>query len=349
MTHYIRAGASFRVIDSKALNIHEKLPVGTYTVNYDKMAEQYYLDMVEDLTVSGKIYGDTLQVAERILTTFDNRDKTTGVMLAGEQGSGKTLLAKVLSSEGLKQGIPTIVINQPWFGEQFNLFMQTIEQPTVILFDEFEKTYNENEHQEALLTLFDGVYPSKKLFIITCNNSYRVNEHLKNRPGRIYYRKDYKGLDRAFIEEYCQDNLTNKDHIDAICKIAVAFSEFNFDILKAMVEEMNRYGETPQQVMKFLNARPELSGASTYDGVVTIKKKNFKISGWRGSPLSGQDLYMYVDTEDIFPDHEGRATFNVGHLKRVDAETGQFYFENEKGETLSLSKKVVSSYNPDAY
>ncbi|HRZ82907.1 MAG TPA: hypothetical protein P5069_10620, partial [Candidatus Hydrogenedentes bacterium] len=45
--------------------------------------------------------------------------------------------------------------------EAFNTFMQAIEQPLVVLFDEFEKVYDDQE-QQALLTLLDGVYPSNK-------------------------------------------------------------------------------------------------------------------------------------------------------------------------------------------
>ena len=69
------------------------------------------------------------------------------VLLAGEKGSGKTLLTKYISMEVAKQGIPTIVINQALHGERFNTFIQAIEQPCVILFDEFEKIYQPQNYQ----------------------------------------------------------------------------------------------------------------------------------------------------------------------------------------------------------
>ena len=49
------------------------------------------------------------------------------------------------------QDVPTIVINAPWKGDKFNTFIQAIEQPCAILFDEFEKVYDRDD-QEKILT-----------------------------------------------------------------------------------------------------------------------------------------------------------------------------------------------------
>jgi len=63
--------------------------------------------------------------------------------LVGEKGSGKTLLAKYISIAAAKErGIPTIVINHPFHGDEFNLFMQSIQEPVIVLMDEFEKIHD---------------------------------------------------------------------------------------------------------------------------------------------------------------------------------------------------------------
>ena len=58
-----------------------------------------------------------------------------------------------------------------------------------------------NHNQDAMLTLLDGVYPAKMLFLLTTNDKYKVSNHMRNRPGRIYYVIDFEGLSSDFIRE----------------------------------------------------------------------------------------------------------------------------------------------------
>lgn len=359
MTYFLRSGSRFNVSTQAALDLHETLPVGTYTIKFDKMSGSFYLEAIEDFEIKGKIYGDTKKTATRILDTFKDRAGSTGVMLSGEKGSGKTLLAMMLSLDAQVKGIPTIVINQPWCGDEFNGFMQMIEQPVVVIFDEFEKVYD-RDSQEKMLTLLDGVYSSKKLFVITCNDKFRVNDHMHNRPGRIFYHLSYGGLENDFIIEYCQDNLNNKDHIQSVCRIAVMFSAFNFDILKAVVEEMNRYDETPQEAMKILNARPERGETAKYKvslfvNDAPISQDKLFDTEWVGNPLSSDIGINYrtgsalADDDDDSDDDWGMAMFTVSDLNKIEPETGKSQFVNSKGEKLSLVKAKTATYDWNAF
>jgi hypothetical protein len=344
MTHYLKDGNSFRVADDNSLDIHNLLPAGNYIVKQD-MFGNFFLEQVESFTAPSKIYGDTLKLADRMLNTYHNRPASTGVLLTGEKGSGKTLLSKMLSIKAAETGVPTIIINSPWKGDGFNKLMQDISQPCVVLFDEFEKVYD-GDDQEAILTLLDGVFITKKLFVLTCNDKWRIDSHMRNRPGRIYYMLDYTGLDTAFVREYCEDNLVDQTQTDAVCNAASLFTSFNFDMLKAMVEEMNRYGETPQEVLKFLNAKPEFMAADTFNVEAIIdneivKADDLSQNQWRGNPLREEvDICVRnVTSKATSPDEDDDYewvdySFTANNLKKVDGNKGRFVFTTDKGTVI---------------
>lgn len=369
MTYFLKSGTTFRVSSKEAMDLHEKLPVGNYVIKKDEMSGQLFLESINSFEIKGKQYGDLTKNTGRIMNTFLDRPATTGVMLTGEKGSGKSLLAKAVSIAAYAQQIPTIVINAAWCGDKFNSFIQSIEQPCIILFDEFEKVYD-RDSQEQILTLLDGVFPSKKLFMLTCNDKYRVDTHMRNRPGRIYYMIDFKGLTADFIIEYCTDNLKAKNHIDKIVQIANLFTEFNFDMLKALVEEMNRYNESPEVALKMLNAKPEFdNGTAKYTvdlsiAGIPVDRDHLNKQQWQGNPLNGQIHIDYKEYEkekaladicDSSPSLVGEdyEWFDIGFtsadLKKIDSQTGKFIFVDEENNSLILTKvEEKKSYLYDA-
>lgn len=281
MTYYLNQGTRYDVTSEKNITVTTELPIGTYTVGFDQFKNVYYLSLIDDLSHKGKIYGDTESRAKRILATFNDRPFSTGVLLSGEKGSGKTLLTRLISIIAREQGVPTIIINHPWSGEDFNKFVQSISQPTIMLFDEFEKVYEDD--QNGILTLLDGTYQSKKLFLMTCNDKWRVNQYMLNRPGRFFYALQYDGIEESFIREYCGDNLKNKATLPEIIRISKLFEAFNFDMLKALVEELNRYGETVVEALKFLNLNPDTS------------RFRYKVNSFK--PATGEEIEKL--TEDV--------------------------------------------------
>lgn len=373
-TQLVRSGSRFDVVKKQNMVICEHLPVGTYIVKYDELRGCFFYDQTDNFELSTKLYGNTTRHAERIINTFKDRPAGTGVLLTGEKGSGKTLLAKQISIDCAKLNIPTILVNQPFHGDKFTSLLQGVTQPAVVMFDEFEKVYDE-ENQPHMLSLLDGFIQSPKLFILTCNDKWRIDRHMRNRPGRLYYSIDFSGLDNAFVDEYCRDNLHNHDNIDGVLKISKLYNRFNFDMLKAMVEEMNRYNETAQQCVELLNVKPENGD----DCAFTIKVLAFGLtitpdSGnsmyprqWHGNPLDMEHGRLRIEFRvptvlvdndrinltSIAPalagdvavcDDSGSNTTEIeiyitpDHLKRVDPYTGAFTFVTPENYTVVIER-----------
>lgn len=376
MTIFAQDGSVYSIVNMiGTLNI---LPIGTYLVKQSMSG--YYLDKIDDFSIDHKIYGESTRYAERILTTFNNRPKQTGVLLAGEKGSGKTLLTKQIAIEGAKHGVLTLVVNQPHSGDGFNQFLSRIEQPCIVIFDEFEKVYPEVVQNE-ILTLLDGVFTSKKLFLLTVNDIGKVNEYMKNRPGRLFYNIKFAGLSPLFVKEYCEDNLRNKDNINGVVQLAHIAWKFSFDMLKAIVEEMNRYNENVRDALQILNvdigasARFALDGKLYFKGIEVEKsmlrnefvfnpliadkvavqfcpgydskwikdEKKIEILTNMGFNMAGcaRDEKGIIDISDLDYQHE---EFTRADLKKIDIETGTYTYE--KGDyRLALTKKETVSYD----
>ena len=368
MSHFMKRGNKFVVAPNEALDIRKELPAGTYVVDASPEIG-YFLEQGESFRSNSKIYGDTKKHSARILSTYMGRPQSTGVLLVGEKRSGKTLLTKIISQEAeTKHNIPTLIVNQPFRGSGFNQLLQQIHQPCIVLFDEFEKVYD-SDQQKEILTLFDGVFPTKKLFLLTVNDHWKIDSHMKNRPGRLFYMLEFEGLTESFIFDYCVDNLSNKSHIPTLCKYAELFEKFNFDMLKAIVEEMNRYNETPKEVFLWLNIRPDMK-KQYFTITATHKDKLVGNSAgrWTGNPLtdnihvkvfieneekpkptkkrSDKIPNIFADTSSSSDDERYNYFLTPQDISKMDGKEGVFEYDRPKDKVkVILTKDPSSKFN----
>ena len=365
MSNFIKHGNEWTISPKGAMDLRPALPGGTYIVKFHP-ERGYWLSEVEGFTLPRKLYGTTDRDADRVLRTFKDRTMSTGLLLAGEKGSGKTLLAKVISARANEQGMPTIIINSPMAGDNFNRFIQDINQPAIILFDEFEKIYRDKDAQNAVLTLFDGVFPTKKLFITTVNNKYEVSTFLHNRPGRMFYELEFKGLTPEFVREYCEDVLEDREHIDGVVDISEMYEPFNFDMLQALVEELNRYHETPEQALRFLNISQIYATAASWDMKLWVDGKPAKRLArhmWVGNPLELRGNSVIATYEGKDEDGDKRwiqVEFEISDMVGRDLRSKTFTFQKRKGDEhddegakghdykVVLTKRQGKTYHPSS-
>lgn len=328
MGYLLQSGDSFYPAPSKE-SLLDKLPEGNYTIEDSPTGMHFH--RAERFQTLGPIYGEHEKWSSRIINTFQDRPGNTGVLLAGAMGSGKSLLGRVLSRDAAALGMPTIVINKPLSGNSLGPLLAQLSQPALIFMDEFEKVYSDSHTQETILTLLDGTASTKHLFVLTVNRTDNLDRHLKNRPGRLYYSLEFHGLDEQFIREYCKASLKAQEHVDQIVRLASIFDEFNFDMLKSLVDEMNRYDESPSEAVRFLNISPA-EQTTHYKVKVTDPEGNERRAAeyWRGNPLFLKSWSIDVpplkrDDEDDYASYEN-ITLTGAHLQTYSAADRSYTF-----------------------
>ena len=242
------------------------LDPGNYSLGEDKLG--FFLSRVPNFHIPKKIYGDVEKDADFYVDAFNRGDKNLGVIFNGEKGSGKTLLSSLIA---IKLNLPVINIGAAFQGQEFVDFINEIQQPAVVLIDEYDKLYKEVKKydldgiseteqvdQTALLKMMDAANSSKKFFILT-SNKQTISEYMINRPSRIRYKQSFGRLTDHEVKEIVSDKLLKKysSFAQEFSDLATMFFGFNLDTLMTVIDETNRYGISPKVLIKRMNIVPE--------------------------------------------------------------------------------------------
>ncbi len=255
-------GSNVHIFKLNADTALDELPPKIYTVRLNQLTG-FYLEITKDrLEIPSKIYGEVEGRVSKCLKTYMERDSSTGILLTGDKGTGKSLLMSLLANAVIDTlDMPVILIKEAFAGTQFTSFIETIGE-CCLIFDEFGKMYSasNNQHEEEnqisqqrLLSLMDGVDKTKRLIILTENRETDINEFILNRPSRVYYHFRYYKLDEKSINGYCEDfNISNKTTVDII-DLSRRSMIFSFDMLQSIIEEHLRFGNSVAEITKDLN------------------------------------------------------------------------------------------------
>lgn len=333
----VHSGDTFQIYGD-ALKTYDKLPLGTYDVCFHKMMG-FYLTSHPDLVVNEeKIYGSSPAKVEKVLRGFQLVDRNFGVILSGRKGIGKSLFARQLAIRAKDYNLPLILVSTYYPG--IADFLASIEQEVIVLFDEFEKTFADQEHcnpQEEMLPLFDGVDNGKKLFVITCNKVHKLNSYLINRPGRFHYHFVLGNPNPDEIKEYMTDKLKPEYH--HIIKKLIGFSlnvDLTYDVLRAIAFELNM-GYSFEDTLMDLNISKE--GTPKYNIRVEFADGTYRVrQSERINTYSNDRQYFW------FNDKSGRSSDSI----RLDFTPSDIVLDMDHAE-MTLDPSKVEKYVDEDY
>lgn len=351
----VKTGTMIRIFDS-SVETGDKIQPGVYNVRCQKMIG-FFLEEAKITPVTEKVYGGHEAKLAKVISSYEKAERNLGVILSGDKGIGKTLFTRLAMAEMVKRGYPVLIVNEPYGG--LSEFIGSIEQPCVVVFDEFDKNFfiNDNDAvdktavQNQMLTLFDGVIPGHKLFIITCNDLGKVSTYLVNRPGRFRYHIRFGYPKEEDVRQYLRDNVGDKlkkDDEDCVAKFAMLVPQ-SYDCLNAIAAELAN-GESFASAMDMLNI-VNIAGDKAYNISVVLMDSQGKTHkatiawGWNmdifaedGGPQnlsidpSASDMIKTFELADdglFSPDHIGHSP-DIGRISFNESDIRKYAkFEND--------------------
>ncbi len=289
-TIFVGRNVTFSEID----RVENALPVGHYALNFDPRIGQYYLTTRKPFKLPAKLYSDPQAYVDRFLKTYNARGAGMGVLLSGDKGTGKTLMAKMMANQC---GMPVICITSGFTGQPLTEFIEMLQVPCMFFVDEFEKLYQagptRNKEPEAgspseyFLTLLDGTAANRHLWVLT-SNSHDVGEYFTGRPGRIRYHKEFHGLDHGMITEIIKDCVQDEELAASTIKTALSISNISLDALMSIIEEVNIHQEAPEKFLPYFNVASDTS--ATFAGILHRKQYYVPEAAIRALPPEQQSL-----------------------------------------------------------
>lgn len=327
-TKFADLGTIVRVLSFDDNQVTEKLRPAVYTVSFDMMSGFYLTKHCDKLSVPNRVYGSVQNKVSKILRSFEEAERSFGVLLSGDKGSGKTMTSALAANECIeKYDLPVIMVEESFDGAGLVEFVEKIGE-CVLFMDEFGKKFSDREgDQQSLLTMFDGSNSSRRLVILTENDTSKINRFILERPGRVHYHFRHDKLDEQIIHEYCADRDIPEAVTEQICFRRETSFEFSFDVLQAIVKEYEMFGGDVTDICEDLNIERPLD-----------------YSNYELEVLSIEDITSNCEREHInrgivsFPTGTKRSIIHVKSIKHEDCT-----------DYIDLSVKQIVKKENDVY
>ena len=231
---------------------YELEPGKVYNLVHDRDLYIDYLEEDKDFEFPKTYYlnDKDRKFINHTINTFNKTEKmTTGVLLSGMKGSGKTLMAKKIAKDS---NLPIIVVDKNMGSDDIEPFFAKITDNVCIIFDEIDKYWN----TRYLLTFLDGVKPTcKKMVIATCNDEKEISSYLNDRCSRIRYKKRFGGLEKSTVEGIINDIVGDKNKANAAAEYICSNVEtISYDNVIIFGEEIkNNPNDSFDDIIEYLN------------------------------------------------------------------------------------------------
>lgn len=270
----------------------DKLPVGNYSLQFNPK-QGFYLKSEPSFVLPSKIYGD-VSIVDRWLKAWQNTSKNLGILASGLKGTGKTVTCELFC---VKANCPVIFIGsnpQDISADMFKSFMTIPEiQGSIIFFDEYDKIMKDEDSQNFLLSLMDGIHSTNLLFLLTVNSN-KISNHMNNRLNRIKYHKIYNSIEENVITEIIEDLLLNKEFKTDLLNTLKSIPQLTMDIITSVIREVNLFNEPATSVVKHLNITKD---QLRFNLSLDIKGKQFKNEmylEYHGNPPQDEVIPIYL-------------------------------------------------------
>lgn len=238
------------------MGIAEVTRPGIYNIKEFKSEDgtmQYQLEFRrESFKVPERIYGNTSWFIQHYWKGFVDRNYKAGILLTGKAGAGKTDIGKILANKCIDAGMRAVMVTNIKYTPKLIQFLDELDN-VVMFYDEFSKVFRYGE-QSKMLTLLSNTLDFRRISIITENDLSSISEHIRNRPGRIFYSKHLPKIDITVITDYLSEQTLAKDFKEDIMKLYKVSLGFVYDHLQAIVEQCKRSPELEfKQIIDLLN------------------------------------------------------------------------------------------------
>lgn len=294
---------------------------------------------------------------DRIVNSFEKSSSNMGVLLEGSKGMGKTKTVMGVVYE-LQNKYPVIFIEDSVsMGSDFNEFIHAFGPKVVIVVDEFDRLFSSKQDSDASqhkwLSFLDGSASTGDqtvLTLLTTNSVDSLISPLLGRTGRIRYRFKHTKMQPPELITYLKDRGYPDNTINSIKDTWATSKLFNWDILHAILNEINEYPNLSyDDCIKILNTdQMDFMGKDVPTELVITKisvdyKYPYSI-GRYGEKEGMSDFSEMIGKSFQNPLYTGNSNDIRVHFIRVDLPDDD---EDKKDHyTVTISSNTIVEYRP---